>query len=240
MAHFVNKVPLPYSMTETVYDVARRLGNYDDQLNLMDTVFLSEDIKRLSPLTVLYAPNSQWQNKKINLADISVSVLKNHIFNTIHWCHELVKLSGTKLESDNGQFWLVSVNPAGFPCFDVITSTNQKSRSCITKCDILARNGVVHEVDEILLYEQLATRGPSPPVPPTFLPPTLTQHSHPRPSALQPSAYAASTMSGAPVAFAKPKPLYDVNTLAAASRASAVVPILSALTAVLFGVVMAI
>jgi hypothetical protein len=34
--------------------------------------------------------------------------------------------------------------------------------------------------------------------------------------------------------------LYDVNTLAAASRASAVVPILSALTAVLFGVVMAI
>lgn len=236
--HFTDRVPLPYSMRETVYDVARRLGKYSQQLNLIDTVFLSSDMKRLSPLTAFYAPDEEWQNKQIDLLDISVSVLENHLFKELLWCHVLVGMAGTEIESHNGRFWLVTVNEEGFPCIDVVTADNQKSRSCVTRCDILARNGIVHEVDQIILFEELETRGPTPPIPPTFLPPTLPGNSNRRPSAIKPSAY----MEGgplSPVAFSKPKPLYDVDELdAEGSGARSLVAALSIMAVLLPGFLM--
>jgi hypothetical protein len=229
--HLTDRVPLPYSMTNTVYDVARRLGNYSAQLNLIDSVFLSSDVKRLSPLTAFYARDDQWQNKQIDLTEISTNVLENHLFKELLWCHKLKSLAGTEIESHNGRFWLVSVNEEGFPCLDVVTAEGEKTRSCITQCDILARNGIVHEVDQIILFEDMQTRGPSPPVPPTFLPPTLPAHNN-RPSAMRPSAFIEGGPL-APVAFSKPEPLYDVSELDAegsgAAHALATFSILAAL-----------
>ena len=218
--HFTDRVPLPYSMTNTVYDIARRLGNYSQQLNLIDSVFLSSDVKRLSPLTAFYAPDEQWVNKQIDLTEISTAVLENHLFKQLLWCHVLNGLAGTEIESHNGRFWLVSTNEEGFPCLDTVTADGEKTRSCVTKCDILARNGIVHEVDQIILYEDMQTRGPSPPIPPTFVPPTLPAHSNNRPSAMKPSAFYEGGPRS-PVAFSKPEPLYDIDELTEGSGATA-------------------
>jgi hypothetical protein len=235
IVHFTKKVPLPYSMTETVYDVPRRLGGFEEQLNLIDTVFLAADMKRLLPVTALYAPNDQWTNKQIELADISVSVLENHIFEKLLWCHVLVGLAGTEIESHNGQFWFISVNEEGFPCFDIVTAAGESDRSCVTKCDILARNGIVHEVDKIVLFDGLSTRGPSPPVPPTFVPPSIPQSSISRPAASRPSVV-ANFGPMMPVAFSKPKPRYDLDELDAEgppSGATAIAFRLSIVTALI-------
>ena len=62
----------------------------------------------------------------------------------------------------------MSLNDDDMPCFATAGALGDITRSCITKCDILARNGVVHEIDTVLLYEVGETLGPTPPTPPAF------------------------------------------------------------------------
>ncbi|GKY93565.1 hypothetical protein MPSEU_000323900 [Mayamaea pseudoterrestris] len=238
--HFTDKVPLPFSMTNTVYEIARRLGNYSAQLNLIDSVFLSSDMNRLSPLTAFYAADDQWMNKQIDLTDISTGVLENHIFKELLWCDVLISKEGQQIESHNGRYWLVSVNEENMPCLDTVTADDEKTRSCVTKCDILARNGIVHEVDTIILFEGMTTRGPSPPIPPTFQPPSLPNHSNRRPSAMKPSAFVAGGEFG-PVAYSKPKALYDIDELQAegsGSTAGTALGLLSFLAVAVTGILM--
>jgi hypothetical protein len=124
-------------------------------------------MKRLSPLTVFFAPNDAFENKVIKITEISGTLLENHIFKDLLWCEKLVGMAGQRIESHNGQTWLVSVNAAGFPCFDTIVAKGGSAlKACITECDILARNGIVHELDTVLIYESLDTRPPSPPIAP--------------------------------------------------------------------------
>jgi hypothetical protein len=215
-------------MTQSVYEVARTVGGYEEQLNLIDSVFIRDDLMRLSPVTAMYAPNAQWNNKQISLQDIGVAVLENHIFKGLLWCKDLVAQAGTQMESENSQFWLVSVNADGKPCFDIYTDFGKpQQRACITKCDILARNGIVHEVDHIMLYKNLATTGPSPPIAPTFSHPTLPQPVN-RPSASsaqQPSSGQNNSGPSMPVAFARPQMKYALGDTTGETAGTSSIPI---------------
>lgn len=172
LMHITEALPLPKSVTHSVYDMAvMELGeNYTTQVTLIDTVFLKHDLKRLSPITAIFAPNEAWADKVIEVDDISKSVLENMIFADLQWCATLRKMVGKRVESHNGQTWEISVNKTtNMPCFNMEAVFGGPVRqSCITKCDILVRNGLVHLIDEALFFEVPETVGPQPPSIPTM------------------------------------------------------------------------
>jgi hypothetical protein len=70
-------------------------------------------------------------------------------------------MAGERVDSHNGQTWLISVNEAGFPCFDTIeVFGGAAKKACVTQCDILARTGIVHELDTVMVYDVPETRPP--------------------------------------------------------------------------------
>ena len=159
-------------MTHSVYDIANEWFNYTTQIELIDTVFLKHDLKRLIPITGCFAHNDDWANKVIELEDISKSVLENMIFAELQWCDTLrVKARrGEYVESHNGQTWKVTLNETtNMPCFDTAQVFGGPiQRSCVTKCDILARNGIVHQIDRVMFFGIPETVGPQPPSIPTM------------------------------------------------------------------------
>ena len=139
-------------------------------LGYLTSLFLEEDVKRLLPLTVFYAPNEAWDGKLIDLLELSETVLENMIFKELLWCEKLVEMAKNQepIESHNGQLWNVVVNEEGFPCIKTAQKQGEMKAmdACITKCDILARNGLVHQIDSLIVYQSLETLAPFPPIAP--------------------------------------------------------------------------
>jgi len=199
--HFITKVPLARSVTHSVYDIGDYLGNYYEQLNLIDSVYLRSDMRRLEPLTAVFAPDHDWRNKIIDLERIEY-ILENHLFEGLLWCDYLLALEsrGERIESLSGQEWGLSVNEFGMPCFDSLIGFTRVS-SCVTECDHLARNGIVLIVDQVILSEEVATRRPTPPLPPGARPP--------RPKGIAGNGVGGLDFgSGGALSFSRPKRLY--------------------------------
>jgi hypothetical protein len=181
--HFVTILPVPRSVTHTVYDFANEDPNYSGQIGLIDSVFLTQNMKRLLPLTAMYAPNEKWDNIKIAMADISKVMLENHLIENLAWCKDLVAAEGTKVDTLNGQLWEVSVNEDGKPCFESKIPGGPSFKSCVVVCDILARNGIVHYLDNVMVFETPETFAPRGPSVPTFSRPSVpTYFNDPSPS----------------------------------------------------------
>lgn len=202
--HFIEILPVPKSVTHTVYDIAAEMENYTGQIRLIDTVFLKQDMRRLLPLTAMYAPNQEWENKLIDLEDISKVILENHLIENLAWCEDLVAMAGKKIDTLNGQLWMVSVNEDGKPCFDTKVPGGPSYKSCVVECDILARNGIVHFLDKVMLFETPETLGPVAPTVPTMSRPSApTFFSQPSPTAGQglarPTFFGGTSPAYAPV-----------------------------------------
>lgn len=141
-------------MTDTVYDVAKKRDDLTFHVTLIDTVMLNEDLEFLLPLTAVYVNNDGWDGIQIKLDDIAPVILESHIFENLLWCNDLRALSGTRVESLNGQTWFVVVNDDNMPCFlTEETAGGEPQKACITECDILSRNGLVHVMDRLLVYQ---------------------------------------------------------------------------------------
>lgn len=204
-------------MTHSVYDIAWFLGGFFQQINLIDSVFLRSDMKRLEPLTALFAPDIEWSNKIIELDEIE-PVLENHLFTGLLWCHTLLEKSKTReqIESQSGNLWSISENQEGMPCFDTIAAFGDESQqACVTECDILARNGIVLVVDKVLLVTELPTRGPTPALPPSARAPTKPSGGLNRPSGEGggPGEVNGYTGPTPPVSFSRPQRLYEWDQL---------------------------
>jgi hypothetical protein len=121
-------------------------------------------MKRLLPLTAMYTPDEIWTGKKFDKDVIGESLLKSFMFESLQWCDVLLKAEGQTLISLNNKKWNVTKNTNNMPCFETLEQylpENMPQRACITKCDILARNGIVHELDYLMLSEIAETRPPS-------------------------------------------------------------------------------
>jgi uncharacterized surface protein with fasciclin (FAS1) repeats len=160
--HFITQVPLPRSVTKTVYDIANEDPRFTTHVSYIDNVKLAADMKRLLPLTTFFVPNEAFEGKITKIEDIGDVLLKNHIFETLLWCDDIITMAGSTVYSLNNQSWTVSLGSSGLPCFDTYKGDDgTMMKSCITKCDVLARNGIVHELDELLLIDPAETRPPS-------------------------------------------------------------------------------
>lgn len=143
-------------MTDNVYRVGKKRDDLSFHLTLIDTVFLNPDLERLLPLTVLYVPNDAWTGTKIELEDIAPVVLESHIFKELLFCEDLLRLEGTRKDSLNGESWFITKNDDNMPCFltDPAMFGGPAKMACFTECDILARNGLVHVLDSLLVYTE--------------------------------------------------------------------------------------
>jgi ethanolamine utilization microcompartment shell protein EutS len=162
--HFITELPLPRSVTHTVYDIAKEDPNFSTQISYIDYLQLDGDMKRLLPLTTFYVPNPEWEGVVTKIEEIAKTVLESHIFETLLWCDTLRDMvgNGTSATSYNNETWTLSINQDGFPCFDTYGKADgQMRKACISKCDIIARNGIVHELDTLLLFDAADTRPPS-------------------------------------------------------------------------------
>ena len=112
-------------------------------------------MKRLLPLTAFFAPNEAFTG--ISFDDEIAGVLENFLFEgpVLLTCEELLEMTGKHVESMNGEKWLVSKNDKGFPCFDTIEVNGSMQKACVTKCEVLGRNGVVQEIDKLLIHNAL-------------------------------------------------------------------------------------
>jgi hypothetical protein len=173
--HFVEEATRPFSMTRTVYDQTNVRDDLRAQINLIDALFLRQDMDKLLPLTAMYAPTEAWDNLDIQLNQIEEVFLESHLIEKLMWCDRLREIADStdnRVETMNGQLWVISVNADNFPCFTSReTAEGQSFRSCITECDILARNGIVHVLDTVMMYQTADTRPPSPPTAPIAAPP---------------------------------------------------------------------
>ena len=164
LVHFSTEVPLPRSVTHNVYDMGKEDPKFSTQITYIDTVRLDSDIGRLLPLTGMYAPNSAWEGKRIFMESVGDEVIKSHMFKELMWCDALRGSVGTTLISTNEKKWKVTLNANNMPCFESLEVPPGEvvpRAACIVKCDILARNGIVHELDYPMFSEEAETRAPS-------------------------------------------------------------------------------
>ena len=158
-------VPKPISVTHDVYEMGTIYEEYSSHVLLIDTlVDIRDDMKRLEPLTAMYAPNDKWTGNIIELDEIGESVIKNMLFKEMMWCDYLQSIAGQTIESLNGQEWTIEINEKGLPCFKTAAVFGGATvGACIAEggCDILANNGIVHRLEELLLFEEAATLPPN-------------------------------------------------------------------------------
>lgn len=144
------------------YDMGKENPEFEIHTRYIDSLFLAEDLKRLLPITVFYAPNEAFEGKIFDVTEVSESLLENMVFKELLWCEKLVGMVGERVESHNGQTWLVSVNEEGYPCFDTIeVFGGAAQKACVTQCDIMVRNGIVHALDTVMIFQTPDTRPPS-------------------------------------------------------------------------------
>lgn len=121
-------------------------------------------MKLLIPLTAMYVPNPVWEGVPAPMGAIGEQILKSYMFDDLLWCDKLVDMvvnnvtAHPTVRSTNGYLWDVSVNDVGMPCFQIASQFDDQppkpGRACITSCDTLARNGIVHEIDYMMVVEE--------------------------------------------------------------------------------------
>lgn len=146
MVHFTSNVTLPKSATRSIYEIAEENPNFSTHISYLDATFLSSDIQSLSPMTALFAPNAAWEGTMVPLEELADTTLKSFLFGELLWCEDLQAMGfeGQSVVSLNQQTWKLSINELGFPCFAPLDGNRQ---ACITNCDVLAKNGIIHELD---------------------------------------------------------------------------------------------
>jgi len=169
LLHFTKQVPKPHSITHTTYTLAKQDPRFKIHTDYIDAVFLTDDINTLLPLTVLYVPNDILDGKKLRITDASDTLLENHVFKELLWCEKLEEHAReqSRIASHNGRTWRVTMHPeTNRPCLDTVSEEGgQVFQACITECDILARNGIMHVLDDVLIYQTLEEIPAAPPVP---------------------------------------------------------------------------
>jgi len=136
--HSVTNIP---SVRQTLYLRAlesEHLVTHTQHMQLYPEILRSVQLR--SPLTAFAVPNRPWEYHDI--PDME-PILENHLFVNLYSCADLT--NGRQLTSVNGATWIVSIIN-DMPCLNSF-----RSRACVTQCNVLANNGILHVVDNVLI-----------------------------------------------------------------------------------------
>ncbi|CAB9506727.1 expressed unknown protein [Seminavis robusta] len=222
--HLVERVPLPPSVLYTIYDQTQMHPEMTTVTRLIDTVQMGPFIDNLLPVTFFSAVNSAWD---VIIPQLQIEdVIKSMTFELLWFDDYLAEKDGEQLTSTNGKKWNIQVfpDPDGDPLLYApeeppvkIYISNADGPEGLTNCtfvpganrtNILARTGVIHHIDCLLLYFNYTKVDKNAP---TFAPVTLTQ-----PPEAGPAKYGVITT--APV-FPTPPPVFTTQPVTADSAA---------------------
>jgi hypothetical protein len=163
-------VPLPPSVLYTIYDQTKQNQDMTTATRLIDTIQLGVFMDNLLPMTFFSAVNSAWD---VIIPQLQIEdVLKNMMFDWL-WFDDFLADRAleevAQIESVNGKSW----NVQAFPCPECdifhyaphrepmkIYISNAAGPPGLTNCsfipgpnrtNILARTGVIHHIDCLLL-----------------------------------------------------------------------------------------
>jgi hypothetical protein len=147
-------------------DVSHFFGLVDQAEDIKNTLDFSSPVTSLFVLDQVWAGLSVTNNSSNNSVNFTEAVLENHLFLSggPYSCERLVELEGTTITSMNGINWTISVGQNdGLPCFTSAGTLGGDRAACITECNILAKNGIAHTVDFVLVTPgtSISTLAPS-------------------------------------------------------------------------------
>jgi Fasciclin domain len=173
----VGSVVLPPSMTNSVLDFIQGNSNWTKLETILDAVQLADKLRILKPLTFFAPPDSAFDE---TLSTLEVArILENHIFEDILYASELLQKDGEVIMSINGKEWVVEVLDESI---FLKGSANDANIVAMVQrpYDVLARNGVLHSIDGLLLEDTFISNAPT--ISPTAAPTNSTDSSSASPT----------------------------------------------------------
>lgn len=113
------------------------------------------DLQHSSPRTVFFVDNKNSTGKSFDMDedgmwDDESTLLNGHVFAELRSCYDLRGMHGKFLTSQSGVIWTIHVNERNQPCLNH-TGDTTATPICVVRCDVVARNGIIHIVDDFLV-----------------------------------------------------------------------------------------
>eukprot|EP00539_Tryblionella_compressa_P012447 CAMPEP_0178823516 /NCGR_PEP_ID=MMETSP0746-20121128/5180_1 /TAXON_ID=913974 /ORGANISM="Nitzschia punctata, Strain CCMP561" /LENGTH=658 /DNA_ID=CAMNT_0020485119 /DNA_START=188 /DNA_END=2164 /DNA_ORIENTATION=- len=158
--HTIDTAITPTAVSRSVYDQSNSNPDFSLLVENIDFVDLTDIIDRDLPLTLLAPDNRAFRRIEFGTLD-GGEIINKHLFRGLFFCDVLANMTSTGIASVNGFTHAIEVRGENMEHVWV-------GGAYIYKCDILARNGVLHYIDRVI-GEDYET------VPPTISPaPTIT------------------------------------------------------------------
>ena len=173
--HLTTHVPSPRSLTRSLFQIGSEDSQYTQYMEyLSSSASLRIGLSLLAPRTVLLVQNEGFRPYQVDETTVAEVLLENMIFEKIYSCNQLRKLQGQNIVSMNNRTWTIDINVKDEPC---LTASGGGDTACITKCDLVGKNGIAHQIDLPLAQAGALSLAPSTPtVPSTPTPvPTATK-----------------------------------------------------------------
>lgn len=168
--HTMDSAITPTAVSRSVYDQSMTNPDFSLLVENIDFVDLTDLVDRDSPLTLLAPDNKAFRRVEFGTLE-GGEIIKRHIFRGLFFCDVLANMTSVTAVNDfthnielrgeeSEQLWVGGAR--------------------VYKCDILARNGVLHYIDRVIAidYDTVPpTVSPAPtitPVPTAYQPPTST------------------------------------------------------------------
>ena len=156
--HTLDSAITPTAVSESIFDKSNNNPDFSLLIKNIELVDLTDLVDRDLPLTMLAPDNTAWRRVQFGTLD-GGDIIKRHIFKGLLFCDVLANM--TSVSAVNSDVLAIE-----------LTGENNEhlwvGGAYIYKCDILARNGVLHYVDRVIAMDYDT-------VPPTISPaPTIT------------------------------------------------------------------
>jgi uncharacterized surface protein with fasciclin (FAS1) repeats len=156
--HTLDTAITPTAVSRSVYDQSNENPDFSLLVENIDFVDLTDLVDRDSPLTMLAPDNNAWRRVEFGTLE-GGEIIKRHIFRGLFFCDVLANM--TSISAVNSVVHGIEVRGENSDRVWV-------GGAYIYKCDILARNGVLHYIDRVIGMDYET-------VPPTISPaPTIT------------------------------------------------------------------
>lgn len=156
--HTLDTVITPTAVSRSIYDQSNENPDFSLLVENIDFVDLTDLVDRDLPLTLLAPDNNAWRRVEFGTLE-GGEIIKRHILRGLFFCDVLANL--TSISAVNSVVHGIEVRGENSDRVWV-------GGAYIYKCDILARNGVLHHIDRVIGMDYET-------VPPTISPaPTIT------------------------------------------------------------------
>jgi Fasciclin domain len=156
--HTLDTAITPTAVSRSLYDQSNENPEFSLLIENIDFVDLTDLVDRDLPLTMLAPDNTAWRRVEFGTLE-GGEIIKRHIFKGLLFCDVLANM--TEVTAVNNVVHAVELTGESNDHLWV-------GGAYVYKCDILARNGVLHHIDRVIGMEYET-------VPPTISPaPTIT------------------------------------------------------------------